>query len=69
MGFLDPVYAGVNSVIAGAGSVAGGAVSSGTPLLPSIPHCLLHALNPANHPAHQQSEQASRPQAVASAIP
>lgn len=29
MGLLDPVYAGVNSVIAGAGSVAGGAVSSG----------------------------------------
>ena len=33
MGLLDPVYAGVNSVIAGAGSVAGGAVSSGTILL------------------------------------
>ena len=29
MGLLDPVYAGVNTVIAGAGSVAGGAVSSG----------------------------------------
>ena len=34
MGLLDPVYAGVNSVIAGAGSVAGGAVSSGTIPLP-----------------------------------
>ena len=37
MGLLDPVYAGVNSVIAGAGSVAGGAVSSGT-----TPHIFHH---------------------------
>ena len=39
MGLLDPVYAGVNSVIAGAGSVAGGAVSSGT-----TPHIVHHDL-------------------------
>ena len=37
MGLLDPIYAGVNSVIAGAGSVAGGAVSSGT-----TPHVFDH---------------------------
>ena len=37
MGLLDPVYAGVNTVIAGAGSVAGGAVSSGTLIEPLSP--------------------------------
>lgn len=50
MGFLDPVYNGVNTVIAGAGSVAGGAVSSGKSPpshLPAVPISpILHLLPP-----------------------
>ena len=69
MGLLDPVYAGVNSVIAGAGSVAGGAVSSGTSLQSLILSPLLLSTVVANPPAPQQWEQASQPQAAASATP